>query len=148
MTTIAHITASTTAALKAKDSQRVQTLRLVTAAIKQYQVDNRGEEVDEAKLITILNRMVKQRQESITQFTAANRMDLVAVEERELAVIKEFLPQEASQEEIDKVIADAIAKSGATTVKDMGKVMAIVKTELNGKADMSKVSASIKSRLS
>jgi uncharacterized protein YqeY len=148
MTTIAHITASTTAALKAKDSQRVQTLRLVTAAIKQYQVDNRGEEVDEAKLITILNRMVKQRQESITQFTAANRMDLVAVEERELAVIKEFLPQEASQEEIEKVIADAITKSGATTVKDMGKVMAIVKTELNGKADMSKVSASIKSRLS
>jgi uncharacterized protein YqeY len=148
MTTIAHITASTTAALKAKDSQRVQTLRLVTAAIKQYQVDNRGEEVDEAKLITILNRMVKQRQESITLFTAANRMDLVAVEERELAVIKEFLPQEASQEEIDKVIADAIAKSGATTVKDMGKVMTLVKTELNGKADMSKVSASIKSRLS
>jgi uncharacterized protein len=147
MTTVAHIQAATTAALKAKDSPRVQTLRLVMAAIKQHQVDHR-EEVDEAKLIAILNRMVKQRNESVTQYTSANRMDLVAVEERELAVIKEFLPQEASQEEIDKVIAEAIAKSGATSQKEMGKVMGLVKAELNGKADMAKVSASIKSRLS
>lgn len=147
MTTKAHINAATIAAMKARDSARTQTLRLVQAAIKQYEVDNR-EEVDETKLITILNRLVKQRQESITQYTSANRMDLASAEERELGIIKEFLPQEASQEEIDKVIADAIAKSGATSIKEMGKVMALVKTELNGKCDMAKVSAIIKSKLS
>jgi uncharacterized protein YqeY len=147
MTTIAHINAATVAAMKAKDSFRTQTLRLVTAAVKQYQIDNRDKVFDDATLIMILNRMVKQRQESISQYTSANRMDLVATEERELAIIKEFLPQQASQEEIEKIVTNAVHQSGATTIKDMGKVMALVKVELNGKADMGQVSALIKSKL-
>lgn len=147
MTNKTDISAAKISAMKAKDSFRSQTLGSILAAIKQHEVDKR-QDVDSDILINILNRMVKQRQESITQFTAANRIDLVDVEEKELALIKEFLPEEASQEKIDEVIALAIANVGSSTLKDMGKIMAIVKGELNGQADMSKVSQQIKSKLS
>lgn len=130
------------AAMKAKDSFRSATLGTVLAAIKQHEVDNRVE-VDEATLINILNRMVKQRQESISQFTAANRLDLVVVEENELAIIKAFLPVAASDEEIEAVVNEAIASEG----KNMGAVMKIVKAKLNGKADMKKVNDLVKAKL-
>lgn len=130
------------AAMKAKDSFRSNTLSAVLAAIKQHEVDNRVE-VDDTTLINILNRLVKQRQESITQYTNANRQDLADVEIKELDIIKEFLPAAASDEEIAAVIDEAITAHG----KNIGPVMKQVKEKLNGKADMAKVSQSVKAKL-
>lgn len=134
------------AAMKAADKPRVAKLRQMSAAIKQIEVDQRIE-LDEQGTIAVLDKMLKQRRESIAQYEKADRDDLIAVEQAELELIQEYMPAALSEEEINKIIDDAIASSGASSVKDMGKVMGLVKPALQGKADMSVVSQTIKQRL-
>ncbi len=133
-------------AMKAGDKGRLGVIRLILSAIKQVEVDERIV-LDDARVITVLNKMLKQRRESIRQFAEAGRTDLVAVEEAEVLVIQDFLPQSLSEAEIDGLVAEAIAESAAQTAKDMGKVMALVKAKAQGLADMSVVSAKIKAAL-
>jgi len=133
-------------AMKAGDKPRLGTLRLMSAAIKQIEVDERIE-LDELRTITVLDKMLKQRRESIAQYEKANREDLIAVEQSELVLIQEYMPAALSDDEIASVIDDAVTSSGASSIKDMGKVMGIVKPTLQGKADMSIVSQIIKQRL-
>ena len=132
--------------MKAGDKPRLATLRLMSAAIKQIEVDER-KELDDAETIAVLDKMLKQRRESIAQYEKANRDDLIAVEQSESDLIKEYMPAALSEAEIASVIDDAVAKSGASSIKDMGKVMGMVKPALAGKADMSAVSQIIKQRL-
>jgi uncharacterized protein YqeY len=134
------------AAMKAADKPRVAKLRQMSAAIKQIEVDQRIE-LDEQGTIAVLDKMLKQRRESIAQYEKANRDDLIAVEQAELELIQEYMPAALSEEEVNKVIDDAIASSAASSVKDMGKVMGLVKPALQGKVDMSVVSQTIKQRL-
>lgn len=134
-------------AMKAGDKGRLGVIRLILSAIKQVEVDERIE-LDDARVITVLNKMLKQRRESIRQFSEAGRTDLVDIEEAEVLVIQDFLPQSLSEAEIDGLVAEAIAESAAQTAKDMGKVMALVKAKAQGLADMSVVSAKIKAALS
>lgn len=133
-------------AMRAKDKEKLGTLRLITAAIKQIEVDERIE-VDEARMLVILDKLAKQRNESITQFKAAGRDDLVAQEEFELVIINHYLPEPLSDDEITKLIQDAVVKVDAQKMNDMGKVMAILKPIMQGRADMSKVSSLIKAKL-
>lgn len=133
-------------AMKAKEKKKTATLRLITAAIKQIEVDERRELSDD-DVIAVLTKMVKQRRESIEQFTKGNRTDLADIEIAELAIIQDYLPEQLSEEEIDTLIAKAIADSGAETIKDMGKVMGILKPQLQGRAEMGPVSGKIKARL-
>ena len=133
--------------MRAKESERLTTLRLVTAAIKQKEVDERIE-LDDAAVLSVLEKMIKQRKDSITQFQAGNRQDLVAKEQAELAILQAYMPAQMSDSEIDAAVAAAIAQSGASGPQDMGKVMAILKPLLAGKAEMGQVSQRIKARLS
>ncbi len=133
-------------AMKAGDKPRLATLRLVSAAIKQKEVDERIE-LDEPTVIALLDKLLKQRRESITHYSAAGRDDLVAQEQSEAELIQTYLPEALSEAEIKALIDSAIAETGAASIKDMGKVMAVVKPELQGRADMSVVSKSIKDRL-
>ncbi|MFA6302817.1 MAG: GatB/YqeY domain-containing protein [Legionella sp.] len=134
-------------AMRAKDQSLLTTLRLITAAIKQIEVDERIE-VDEERLLAILDKMTKQRKESISQFEKANRDDLVAKEQYELDIIAKYLPEALSAEEIEQIINQAISSSAAEKMSDMGKVMALVRGQVQGRADMAQVSALIKARLS
>ena len=140
------ITNAVKTAMKAKEKEKTATLRLITAAIKQIEVDERRELSDD-DVITILTKMVKQRRESIEQFTKGNRTDLADIEIAELDIIQDYLPEQLSEEEIDTLITKAIADSGAETIKDMGKVMGILKPQLQGRAEMGPVSGKIKARL-
>lgn len=133
-------------AMRAQDKQQLGTLRLITAAIKQIEVDERIE-VDDARLLIILDKMVKQRKESIHQYEAAGRNDLVAVEQYELDLIRRYLPTPLSDDEINALVAEAIQATQAEKMADMGKVMAHLKPQLQGRADMSTVSALIKAQL-
>lgn len=133
-------------AMKAGDKPRLATLRQMSAAIKQIEVDKRIE-LDEPATIAVLDKMLKQRRESIEQYQKAGRDDLIAVEQSELELIQEYMPAALSPEEVDSAIDNAIAESGASSIKDMGKVMGIVKPLLQGKTDMSVVSKTIKQRL-
>jgi uncharacterized protein YqeY len=135
------------AAMRAKDSARLSAIRLLLAAIKQKEVDERVELTD-ADVVGILEKMIKQRRESIVQFEKAARNDLVEAEKFELAVLSGYLPKQLGEAEIQKEINSVIAEVGASGVKDMGKVMAALKSRLAGKADMGKVSALVKTRLS
>lgn len=135
------------AAMRSKDKERLGALRLITAAFKQKEVDERIELSDE-HVIVILDKMAKQHRDSITQFKEANREDLVEIEQFELNIIDAYLPAKLSDEEISALIEGAISKSGAESIKDMGKVMGMLKGELQGRADMGKVSGLIKSKLS
>ncbi|MCL4128874.1 UNVERIFIED_CONTAM: hypothetical protein GTU68_039669 [Idotea baltica] len=132
--------------MKAGDKPRLATLRLMSAAIKQIEVDQRIE-LDEPGTISVLDKMLKQRRESIAQYEKANREDLIAVEQSEITLIQEYMPAALSTDEIASVIDEAISSSGASSIKDMGKVMGVVKPLLQGKADMSAVSQIIKQRL-
>lgn len=134
-------------AMRARDQKKLDALRLITAAIKQIEVDERID-VNDERLLVILSKLAKQRHESITQFAAAGRSDLVDQEQFELSLINHYLPQPLSNEEIIAMIEAAIASAHATQMSDMGKVMAQLKTPMQGRADMSKVSALIKERLS
>lgn len=134
------------AAMKGGDKTRLGVIRLILAAIKQVEVDERIA-LDNERVILVLDKMVKQRRESVRQYTEAGRDDLAAIEEAEILVIQEFLPQPLAEDEIDSMVRDAIAESGAESVKDMGKVMALLKAKMQGRADMSAVSVKIKAAL-
>lgn len=133
-------------AMRGGDKERLQTIRLILSAVKQQEVDTREDQSDD-DIIASLTKMQKQRRESISQFEKADRQDLVEKEEQELVVISEYLPEALSDDEIEKLIAQAMTESGAASIKDMGKVMGILKPKLAGRADMGAVSAKIKSAL-
>jgi uncharacterized protein YqeY len=135
------------AAMRAKEAARLSTIRLALAAIKQREVDTRTE-LGDAEAVAVLEKMIKQRRESIAQFEQAGRKDLADAEKAELAVLSAYLPQQLGDAELDQAVAAAVAESGAAGVKDMGKVMALLKSRLAGKADMGKVSSLVKTRLS
>ena len=133
-------------AMRAKDTGRLGTIRLLLAAMKQKEVDERVE-LDDAAVIAIVEKLIKQRKDSISQFQAANREDLVAIENAELVVLQAYMPAQMSEAEVAAVVAKAVAEVGATCPQDMGKVMGIVKPQLAGKADMGVVSAQVKAAL-
>lgn len=135
------------AAMKGGDKARLGVIRMIQAAIKQVEIDDRVE-LDNDGVIAVLDKMRKQRRESIKQYREAGRDDLAATEENEIGVIEDFLPQALSPEEIDAMVAQAIAECGAESVKDMGKVMGLLKPQMQGRADMSVVSGKIKAVLS
>jgi len=134
------------ASMKGGYKARLGVIRLILAAIKQVEVDERIQ-LDNDRVILVLDKMLKQRRESIRLFADAGRNDLVAIEEAEVLVIQDFLPLALSEEEIDAMVSDAVMESGAESVKDMGKVMALLKAKMQGRADMSVVSAKIKAAL-
>lgn len=134
------------AAMRSKDKERLAALRLIQAAFKQKEVDERIELNDE-QTIAILDKMAKQHRDSIDQFSQAGRDDLVEKEQFELDIIETYLPAKLSDDEINSLIEEAISSTGAESIKDMGKVMGQLKSELQGRADMGKVSGLIKSRL-
>jgi uncharacterized protein len=147
MTLRTQITEDMKTAMRAKDTPRLSAIRLLLAAIKQREVDERRELAD-ADVLAVIDKMVKQRRDSIAQFTAGNRMDLVATEQGELDVLQAYQPQQLREAEIDAAVAAAIASTGAAGPAGMGKVMAELKGKLAGRADMSAVSARVKARLS
>ena len=134
-------------AMRAGDKDRLKVVRLMLAAIKQVEVDKRIE-LDDAAILAILNKMVKQRRDSVSQFTDGGRIDLADIEIAEIAVLEAYLPEQMSDAELDQLIEQAIATSGAESIRDMGKVMGQVKAKAEGRADMSTVSARVKQRLS
>ena len=142
-----RITEDMKGAMRAGEKERLGTIRLVLAAIKQREVDERIT-LDDGQVLAVLEKMIKQRKESIAQFESGGRADLVAKEQAELAVLQVYLPAQMSDVEIDALIAEAVTASGASSIKDMGKVMGIVKAKAQGKADMGAVSARIKQKLS
>ncbi len=133
-------------AMRAKDKDRLGAIRLILAEIKRIEVDERID-VDDDRVLAILDKMVKQRKDSVTQFRQAAREDLAAKEEQEISVIQEFLPAALSDAELDRLITMAIEQSGANTMQDMGKVMGILKPQIQGRADVGAVSQQVKSRL-
>ncbi|MCW9013829.1 MAG: GatB/YqeY domain-containing protein [Gammaproteobacteria bacterium] len=134
------------AAMKGGDKPRLGVIRLIMSAIKQIEVDERIE-LDDDRIIAVLDKMTKQRRESATQYEQAGRDDLLEQENYEIDVLKEFLPAALSDAEIDAMIDDAIASTGASAIKDMGKVMGKLKPQMQGRADMAAVSGKIKTRL-
>lgn len=134
------------ASMKAGDKARLGVIRLILAALKQVEVDERIV-LDNERVILILDKMLKQRRESIRQFAEAGRDDLAAIEEAEILVIQDFMPKALDDEEIDAMVSEAVAESGAQSMKDIGKVMGLLKTKMQGRADMSVVSAKIKAAL-
>jgi uncharacterized protein YqeY len=147
MTLKERITEDMKTAMRAGEKDRLATVRLILAAVKQREVDERIV-LDDAQILSVLEKMAKQRKESITQFQSGGRADLVAKENAELTLIQTYLPAQMSDAELDALIAEAMAATGATTVKDMGKVMGIVKGKAAGRADMGAVGARIKQKLS
>ena len=131
-------------AMKAGEKERLKTIRLMTSSMKQIEIDERIE-LDDQRIIVIIDKMLKQRRESISQFKTAGRDDLVKQENFEIDIIQEFLPQALGEEEIDMIVSQAIKQTGASSIKDMGKVMGLVKPQIVGRADMCEVSARIKS---
>jgi uncharacterized protein YqeY len=142
-----RITEDMKTAMRAGEKERLATIRLIMAAIKQREVDERIS-LDDSQVLAAIEKMIKQRREAIIQFEAGGRADLVAKETAEIAILQAYLPAQMSEAEIDGVIAEAIASTGAASIKDMGKVMAAVKAKAQGRADMGAVSARIKQKLS
>jgi uncharacterized protein len=146
MTLKERITEDMKSAMRAADKERLGTIRLALAAIKQREVDERIA-LDDGQVLAVLEKMIKQRREAITQFQAGGRADLVAKETAEIAVLEAYLPARLGDAELDAIIAGAIASTGATSPKDMGKVIAAVKAQAQGRADMGAVSARVKEKL-
>ena len=142
-----QIIADMKSAMKAKDSATLKAVRMIVEAIKQKEVDTR-EDLDDQGILAVIQKMVKQRKDSIDQFTQAGRDDLVSVEEAELKVINLYMPKQLSESEIESVVDQVISQTGASGMQDMGKLMGVLKAELSGKADMGTVSNIIKSKLS
>ena len=134
------------ATMKSGDKARLAVIRMILAAIKQVEVDERIE-LDDARVTSVLDKMAKQRRESIAQFDKAGRQDLIDIEQAELVIIQDYLPEALSDDEISQLINQALEKTGATEMKQMGQVMGMLKPQLQGRADMGKVSQLIKSRL-
>lgn len=141
-----QITEDMKTAMRNQDKERLSVIRLITAALKQKEVDERIELTDE-HVLAILNKMIKQRRDSISQYEAGNRADLAKKEADEITVIQAYLPAQMSTAEIEQAVAAAIQEAGATSAKDMGKVMGALKSKLAGKADMTIVSAKVKEKL-
>ena len=146
MTLKARLTDDMKAAMKSGDKDRLGVIRLVNAAIKQREVDERIV-LDDTQVLAVLEKMLKQRKDSITQYEGAGREDLAAVERFEMGVIEAYLPAQLPDAEVEAIVAKAIADSGASSAKDMGKVVGLVKPQVAGRADMGKVSALIKAKL-
>ena len=141
-----RITEDMKAAMRAKDSERLGTIRMVTAAIKQREVDERVQ-LDDTQVLAVLEKMIKMRKESIAQFLSGGREDLAAKEHKEIELLQAYLPAQLSEAELDALIDDAVARSGATSIKEMGKAMAILKQNAQGRADMGVASAKLKAKL-
>jgi uncharacterized protein YqeY len=141
-----RITEDMKTAMRAGEKERLATIRLILSAIKQREVDERIT-LDDTQVLAVIEKMIKQRREAITQFEAGGRSDLVAKESAEIAVLQTYLPAQLSEAELDALIAEAIASTGAASIKDMGKVMGAVKAKAQGRADMGAVSARIKQKL-
>jgi uncharacterized protein len=141
-----RLTEDMKSAMRAGEKERLGTIRLALAAIKQREVDERIT-LDDTQVLAVLEKMIKQRREAITQFASGGRADLVARENAEISVLQHYLPAQLSEAEIEALIAQAMAATGAVSMKDMGRVMAIVKPQAQGRADMGAVSARIKQKL-
>ena len=141
-----RITEDMKTAMRAAQKERLGTVRMILAGIKQREVDERVT-LDDSQVLAVIDKMVKQRKESIAQFENGGRADLVAKEQAEIALLQEYLPTQLTSAEIEALISAAIAKTGAASIKDMGKVMGALKSELAGRADMGAVSARIKQKL-
>ncbi len=141
------ITEDMKVAMRAGDAKRRDTIRLLQAAIKQREVDERIE-LDDAAVVAAIEKMLKQRKDSITQYEAAGRNDLADVEKDEVVVLSAYMPQALSDSEVESLVVEAVSMSGAKGMQDMGKVMAILKPKLAGRADMGKVSALVKGKIS
>ena len=133
-------------AMRAGDKSRLKILRMVTAAIKQREIDERIE-LDDAQVLAVVEKMIKQRRESAEQYRAGDRPELAEVEEAEIVILQEYLPEPLSDEELSRVIDEAIAEAGASSMADMGKVMGLIKGRVQGRADMGKVSGQVRGRL-
>lgn len=144
---IQRIKTCTVEAMRAGEKSRLVVLRSISAAFKQIEIDERIE-IDDARALAVLDKMCKQRRESSEQYAAAGRDDLLAQEQAELLILQEFMPAQLSESELDTLIDEALSKTGASSIKEMGKVMGILKPQLAGRADMSSVSAAIKAKLS
>jgi uncharacterized protein YqeY len=141
-----QITDDMKSAMKAGDKERLRVVRLILAAIKQVEVDQRIE-MDDPAVLTVLDKMVKQRRDSVAQFKAGNRNDLADIELAEIEILETYLPEQLSESELDALIAAAFAATGASSIRDMGKVMAEIKTRAAGRADMGAAGAKVKARL-
>ncbi len=146
MTLKTRLTEDMKAAMKGGDKDRLGVIRLINAAIKQREVDERIQ-LDDTQVLAAIEKMLKQRRDSITQFRAAGREDLAVIEEFEVGVIQTYLPAQLSAAEIETIVARAVADSGATTAKDMGKVVGLIKPQVAGRADMGAISQLVKARL-
>jgi uncharacterized protein len=133
-------------AMRAKDSERLGTIRMITSAIKQREVDERIT-LDDVQVLSVIEKMIKMRKESIAQFQSGGREDLVAKEQKEVELLQGYMPEQLSDADLDKLVAASIAESGAASIKDMGKAMAILKQKAQGRADMGAVSAKLKAKL-
>jgi hypothetical protein len=134
-------------AMKAGDKDRLKVVRLILAAIKQIEIDKRVE-LDDAAVLTVLNKMVKQRRDSVSQFTDGGRQDLADIELAEITVLDAYLPEQMSDDELESLVIQAIADTGAESLRDMGKVMGQIKSKAEGRADMAAVGSKVKARLS
>ncbi len=134
-------------AMKAQDKSALKAIRMILGAVKQKEIDERID-LDDSQVMVVIQKMVKQRKDSISQFSDAGRTDLVEVEESELSIINNYMPKQLSEDEIEAAVTKAISDTGAESMKDMGKLMGILKSQLDGKADMGQVSQLIKSKLS
>jgi len=143
----ARITADMKSAMKAKDKDALKAIRMILGAIKQKEVDERIE-LDDTQTLAVIQKMVKQRKDSISQFTEAGRDDLIVVEQAELAIINNYMPAQLSEAEISTAVEKAIADTGASSMQDMGKLMGLLKSQLEGQADMGAVSGLIRKKLS
>ena len=141
-----RITDDMKAAMRSGEKERLGTIRMITAAIKQREVDERIT-LDDAQVLSVLEKMIKQRKESLEQFKAGNRQDLADKESAEITLLQGYMPSPLSGAEIDALIAEAVAATGAASIKDMGKVMGIIKAKAQGRADMAAVGAKIKAKL-
>ena len=146
MTLRERVSEDVKAAMKAREAERLGTLRLLAAAMKQREVDERIT-LDDAGVVAVVEKMLKQRRDSIAQYEQAGRRDLADAERREMTVLEAYLPRQLAEDEIAAVVAEAVAAAGATAPADMGRVMALVKPRVAGRADMGKVSALVKARL-
>ena len=142
-----RVTEDMKAAMRAKDSERLGTIRMITAAIKQREVDERIT-LDDVQVLSVIEKMIKTRKESIVQFKSGGRDDLVARETKEVELLQGYLPSQLSDGEVDALIREAIAESGATSIKEMGKAMALLKQKAQGRTDMAAASAKLKAKLS
>ena len=142
-----RITEDMKAAMRAKEVERLGTIRMITSAIKQREVDERIQ-LDDTQVLTVIEKMIKMRKESIAQFQSGGREDLVAKEQKEIDQLQAYLPAQLSDGEVDALIAEAIAQSGASSIKEMGKAMALLKQKAQGRTDMAAASAKLKAKLS